>query len=63
MVADNNVLSAALAVAGDLAALPWQSVQDTKRAIYLHLQHAFLQVMPMATTAESESFNTEVVRR
>ena len=63
VVADNDVLSAAMTLAAELAALPWQSVQETKRAINLHLQLAVLQVMPMATTAESESFNTDAIRR
>ena len=53
----------AMVLAHRLAALPWQAVQETKRAINLHLQEAALRVMPMATTAESESFNTEAVRQ
>ena len=63
VVPDDKVLAEAKALAGELAALPWQAVQETKRAINLHLQQAVLQVMPMATTAESESFNTEAVKR
>jgi len=63
VVPDADVRREALALAGELAALPWQSVQETKRAINLHLQQAVLQVMPMATTAESESFNTDAVKR
>ena len=53
----------AMVLAHRLAALPWQAVQETKRAINMHLQEAALRVMPMATTAESESFNTEAVRQ
>ena len=58
----DKVMEEAHTLAHRLAALPWQAVQETKRAINLHLQQAVLQVMPMATTAESESFNTEAVQ-
>ncbi|MGE0795716.1 MAG: enoyl-CoA hydratase/isomerase family protein [Acidimicrobiia bacterium] len=51
-----------LKLAHRLAELPWQAVQETKRAINLHLQEAAMRVMPMATTAESESFNTEAIQ-
>ncbi len=57
-----NLEQEALALAQRLAALPWQAVQETKRAINLQLQEAALRIMPMATTAESESFNTDAVR-
>jgi enoyl-CoA hydratase len=57
-----RVLDEALTLAHRLAALPWQAVQETKRAINLHLQDAASRVMPMATTAESESFNTDAIR-
>jgi enoyl-CoA hydratase len=62
VVPADKVVEEAHTLAHRLAALPWQAVQETKRAINLHLQHAVLQVMPMAATAESESFNTEAVR-
>ena len=58
-----DIRTEARALAQRLAALPWQSVQETKRAINLHLQEAALRVMPMATTAESESFNTDAVKQ
>jgi enoyl-CoA hydratase/carnithine racemase len=61
-VPTDQVMEEALALARRLADLPWQAVQETKRAINLHLQEAASRVMPMATTAESESFNTEAVR-
>jgi enoyl-CoA hydratase/carnithine racemase len=61
-VPSGQVLEAAVTLAQRLAELPWQSVQETKRAINLHLQEAAMRVMPMATTAESESFNTEAVQ-
>jgi enoyl-CoA hydratase/carnithine racemase len=63
VVLEAEVYSEALALARELAELPWQSVQETKRAINLHLQEAALRVMPMATTAESESFNTDAIKR
>jgi len=58
-----DVRNEALALAHRLASLPWQAVQETKRAVNMHLQEAALRVMPMATTAESESFNTEAVQQ
>ena len=61
-VPSERVMEEAMTLAHRLANLPWQAVQETKRAINLHLQAAAAQVMPMATTAESESFNTEAVR-
>jgi len=61
-VPGERVMAEAMALAHRLAALPWQAVQETKRAINLHLQEAAARVMPMATTAESESFNTEAIR-
>jgi enoyl-CoA hydratase len=57
-----EVMDEGLVLAHKLAALPWQAVQETKRAINLHLQEAAMRVLPMATTAESESFNTEAIR-
>ena len=62
VVPADQVLAEALTLAHRLAALPWQAVQETKRAVNLHLQQAALRVMPMATTAESESFNTDAVK-
>jgi enoyl-CoA hydratase/carnithine racemase len=57
-----EVYDEGLKLAHRLADLPWQAVQETKRAINLHLQEAAMRVMPMATTAESESFNTEAIK-
>jgi len=62
VVPSAEVLPTAMALAQRLCELPWQAVQETKRAVNLHLQEAVLRVMPMATTAESESFNTEAVQ-
>jgi enoyl-CoA hydratase/carnithine racemase len=63
VVPAGQVLAEATKLAHRLAALPWQAVQETKRAINLHLQEAALRVVPMAATAESESFNTEAVQQ
>jgi enoyl-CoA hydratase len=58
-----EVMAEAMQLARRLSELPWQAVQETKRAINLHLQAAAMRIMPMATTAESESFNTEAVQQ
>jgi enoyl-CoA hydratase/carnithine racemase len=63
VVPADQVRDQALALAHRLADLPWQAVQETKRAVNLHLQEAALRVMPFAVTAESESFNTEAVQQ
>lgn len=63
VVPKDRVVDEALVLAQRLASLPWQAVQETKRSINLHLQEAALRVLPVATTAESESFNTDAVRR
>lgn len=60
---DGEVLSEAIAFAQRLAALPAQSIQDTKRAINLHLQDAATRVLPFALMAEELSFTTDDVGR
>jgi len=45
-----------------LAAQPPQAVQETNRAINLHLQAAISLVAPFALSAEAESFATEDIR-
>jgi enoyl-CoA hydratase len=55
---DDELMPAALAVAHRLAAQPPQAVQETKRALNLHLQAAINLVEPFALAAESESFST-----
>ena len=57
------MVSEALAFAQRLAAMPAQSIQDTKRAINLHLQDAALRVLPFALMAEEVSFTTDDVGR
>jgi enoyl-CoA hydratase len=63
VVAADDVHAEALKLAHELAELPWQAVQETKRAINLHLQEAALRILPTATTAESESFNTDAIKK
>ena len=46
----------ALTLAHKLAALPAKALQDTKRALNLHLQQAVTRVLDFAIAAESECF-------
>jgi enoyl-CoA hydratase len=62
VVPDEELMSTALELAHRLAQQPPQAVQDTKRALNLHLQQAARTVLPFALAAESESFGTEAVR-
>jgi enoyl-CoA hydratase len=63
VVADADLLTEAKAIAHRLAAQPAQAVQETKRALNLHLQAAISRVAPFALSAEAESFGTEDLRR
>lgn len=54
----DQVLKEALDLAHRIAQQPFQSVQDTKRAINIHLRNAVGAVMNFAFMAESESFTT-----
>jgi len=63
VVPDSDVVADAIAFAQRLAALPPQSIQDTKRAVNLHLQDAALRVLPFALMAEEVSFTTDDVER
>jgi enoyl-CoA hydratase len=58
----DQVLAEAVALAHRLAAQPSQAVQETKRALNLHLQAAIQLVAPFALSAEAESFATEDVK-
>jgi enoyl-CoA hydratase/carnithine racemase len=62
-VPDDELMTEALALANRLAAAPQQAIEDTKRAINLHLQAAFNHVAPFAIAAEQESFATDDLRR
>ena len=46
-----------------LAALPHQALQETKRALNIHMQTAIQRVVPFALSAEAESFATDDIRR
>ena len=62
LVADDQFMQEATALAHKLAALPPQSVQETKRALNLHLQQAATTVLPFALSAEAESFATPEIK-
>jgi enoyl-CoA hydratase/carnithine racemase len=63
VVPDDQLMTEALALAHRLAAQPPQAVQETKRALNIHMQHAIAMVAPFALSAEAESFSTDDVRR
>ena len=62
VVPAGELLQEAQVLAQKLAAQPAQAIQETKRALNLHLQAAIAQVAPFALSAESESFATEAVK-
>jgi enoyl-CoA hydratase len=59
---DEEVLSAALAAARKIAALPRQAVEATKRVLNLHLERAVLATIDFAMASETESFDTSDLR-
>ncbi len=61
-VADDQLMPEALKLAHRLAALPRQAMQETKRALNIHLQAAINLVAPFALSAEAESFATDDIR-
>jgi enoyl-CoA hydratase/carnithine racemase len=63
VVPDDQLMPEALALAHRLAAQPAQAVQETKRAINLHLQAAIAMVAPFALSAEAESFATDDIKQ
>jgi len=63
VVPDADLTTEAKALAHRLAEQPPQAIQETKRALNLHLQAAIAMVAPFALSAEGESFATEDVRR
>jgi enoyl-CoA hydratase/carnithine racemase len=58
IVPAESLLAEAVALAHDLASKPPQAIQETKRALNIHLQKAALSVLPFALSAEAESFTT-----
>ena len=63
VVADDQLMKEAMALAERLAAQPPQAVQETKRALNLHMQAAIALVAPFALSAEAESFATDDIKR
>jgi enoyl-CoA hydratase/carnithine racemase len=63
VVPDDHLMREALAFAHRLAAQPVQAVQETKRALNLHMQQAISLVAPFALAMEAESFGTEDLRQ
>jgi enoyl-CoA hydratase/carnithine racemase len=63
IVPHEQLVEEAVRLAHRIAAQPPQAVQETKRAVNIHLQQAVAAVMPFALSAEAESFGTEDLRR
>ncbi len=63
VVADDQLMTEAKALAHRLAAQPHQAIQETKRALNLHLQAAIQLVASFALSAEAESFATDDIRK
>jgi enoyl-CoA hydratase len=61
VVPGDTLMDEAMALAHKLAGQPAQALQETKRSINLHLQHAALKVLPYALSTESESFSSPEV--
>lgn len=62
VVADAELMTEAKKLAHRLAAQPRQAIQETKRALNLHIQAAIQLVAPFALSAEAESFATDDIR-
>ncbi len=62
IVPDADLRAEALKLAHELAAQPPQAIQETKRALNMHLQAAIAMVAPFALSAEAESFATDEVK-
>lgn len=62
-VPDAELLDRAIELGERLAKQPQQALEETKRALAIHLQRAVLAVAPFAMAAESESFSTEDIRQ
>ena len=63
VVPDDQLMKEAISLAERLAAQPPQAIQETKRALNLHLQAAIARVAPFALSAEAESFATDEIRQ
>ena len=62
-VPDVEVVDRAIELAERLAKQPRQALEETKRAINIHVQNAIQAVAPFALAAESESFTTDDIRK
>jgi enoyl-CoA hydratase len=62
-VAGGKVVEEAVALGHRLAALPQQAVQETKKAMNIHLQQAAMTVGAYAIAAEMESFGTDDIAK
>jgi enoyl-CoA hydratase len=58
VVADDELLDEALALADKLAAQPPQAIQSTKRALNMHMKRAVAGVLEYALSEEYASFDT-----
>jgi enoyl-CoA hydratase len=63
VVPDDQLMAEAVALGQRLALQPPQAIEETKRAINLHLQAAVQLVAPFACAAEQESFATPELRK
>jgi enoyl-CoA hydratase/carnithine racemase len=60
---DGDVLESAMATARKIAALPRQAVEATKRTLNLHVERSVLATIDFAMASETESFDTDDLRR
>jgi enoyl-CoA hydratase len=58
VVPRGKALEEGLSLAHELAALPAQALQDTKRALNLHLERAFSGILEYGISAETEAMNS-----
>lgn len=59
----DKLLEEAIALATRIGSKPRQALEETKRAVNLHMQRAVLNVGPFACAAEQESFSTDDIRK
>lgn len=57
-----DLMTESRAMAERFCAMPQQALQETKRALNLHLQDFILRAAPFALSAEAESFGTDDIR-
>jgi len=63
VVPDDEVLASAVATAQRIAALPRQAVEATKRVLNVHAERAVLATIDFAMASETESFDTDDLRK